>query len=178
MFNALEDRTLWFDGVSSYSSNQLVEAMYNDPKLLDHCFITSTNSEIRQYEKESDQTLPIKQSIDELPTTLRDAIDHDFDLVEYINDKFLLSLPDNLSEDEVMKRYNRIEYELMCFMKIDKLEYLFTVIHIVNKMKQTNTCWNSRGSSSACYLLYVLGVHFIDSYHYNLDPKEFFKVEL
>lgn len=178
MFNHLHDRTLWFDGVSSYSSNQLVEEMYNNPNLLDCCFITSTDNAIKQYEIESDTTLPIKDSITTLDINLTSTIPTDFDIVDYVNDKFLISLKDGMSEDEVIKRYERIEYELMCFIKINKLNYLYTIIHIISKMKESKTCWNSRGSSSASYLLYVLGVHYIDSYHYNLDPKEFFKVEL
>lgn len=178
MFNHLNNRTLWFDGISSYTSNQIVEEMYNNPKLLDCCFITSTDNAIVQYEKESDIVLPIKDSINQLDTNLSPTIQNDFDIVDYINDKFLTSLKNGIDENEVLKRYERIEYELMCFIKINKLDYLYTIIHIVNKMKDTKTCWNSRGSSSASYLLYVLGVHFIDSYFYRLDPKEFFKVEL
>ena len=43
-------------------------------------------------------------------------------------------------------------------------------------MKQNNLIWGvGRGSSVASYVLYLLGVHRIDSLHYNLDIAEFLR---
>jgi DNA polymerase III alpha subunit len=43
-------------------------------------------------------------------------------------------------------------------------------------MHQNNVVWGvGRGSSVASYVLYLLGVHKIDSLKYNLDIHEFLK---
>jgi DNA polymerase III alpha subunit len=43
-------------------------------------------------------------------------------------------------------------------------------------MRENNVVWGvGRGSSVASYVLYLLGVHKIDSIKYNLDIEEFLK---
>jgi DNA polymerase III alpha subunit len=43
-------------------------------------------------------------------------------------------------------------------------------------MRDNNIVWGvGRGSSVASYVLYLLGIHKIDSIKYNLSPDEFFK---
>jgi DNA polymerase III alpha subunit len=48
--------------------------------------------------------------------------------------------------------------------------------YLVDTMKSNNVIWGvGRGSSVASYVLYLLGVHRIDSMYYDLDPKEFLR---
>jgi DNA polymerase III alpha subunit len=43
-------------------------------------------------------------------------------------------------------------------------------------MKSNDVIWGvGRGSSVASYVLYILGVHRIDSMYYDLDPGEFLR---
>jgi len=43
-------------------------------------------------------------------------------------------------------------------------------------MRKNNLVWGvGRGSSVSSYLLYLIGVHKVDSYKYRLDIKEFLK---
>jgi len=43
-------------------------------------------------------------------------------------------------------------------------------------MRKNNLVWGiGRGSSVASYVLYLIGVHKVDSVKYNLDIKEFLK---
>jgi DNA polymerase III alpha subunit len=48
--------------------------------------------------------------------------------------------------------------------------------YLVDTMKENNIIWGvGRGSSVASYVLYLLGVHRVDSMYYDLDPKEFLR---
>jgi DNA polymerase III alpha subunit len=48
--------------------------------------------------------------------------------------------------------------------------------YLVDVMQNNRMIWGvGRGSSVASYVLYLLGVHRIDSMFYELDPKEFLR---
>jgi DNA polymerase III alpha subunit len=50
------------------------------------------------------------------------------------------------------------------------------MIYLVDTMRENNVVWGvGRGSSVASYVLYLIGVHRIDSIKHNLDIKEFFR---
>ena len=50
------------------------------------------------------------------------------------------------------------------------------MIYIIETMRKNNLVWGiGRGSSVASYVLYLIGVHKVDSLKYNLDIKEFLK---
>jgi DNA polymerase III alpha subunit len=55
----------------------------------------------------------------------------------------------------------------------DLLRYLK---YFVDTMRKNSVLWGlGRGSSVASYVLYLLGVHRINSLYYDLDIKEFLK---
>jgi DNA polymerase III alpha subunit len=50
------------------------------------------------------------------------------------------------------------------------------MIYLVDTMRANNIVWGvGRGSSVASYVLFLIGVHKIDSMKYNLDYKEFLR---
>ena len=56
---------------------------------------------------------------------------------------------------------------------IDLLRWLK---YFVDTMRSNNLTWGvGRGSSVASYVLYLLGVHKVDSIKYKLDLKEFLR---
>ena len=56
------------------------------------------------------------------------------------------------------------------------LDLLFCLKYIVDTLRENNVVWGvGRGSSVASYVLYLLGVHKIDSIKYNLDWREFLR---
>ena len=53
---------------------------------------------------------------------------------------------------------------------------LKVLIYIIDTMRRNNLVWGiGRGSSIASYVLFLLGVHKVNSIKYNLDIKEFLK---
>ena len=70
----------------------------------------------------------------------------------------------------------RVEMELDMFEERGLFPILQLLIYIIDTMRKYNKLWGvGRGSSVSSYVLYLLGVHKVDSYKYNLDIKEFLK---
>ena len=70
----------------------------------------------------------------------------------------------------------RVEMELDMFEERGLFPILQLLIYIIDKMRKHELVWGvGRGSSVSSYLLYILGVHKVNSYKYNLDIKEFLK---
>jgi len=70
----------------------------------------------------------------------------------------------------------RVTKELELFIEHKMFDLLFYLKYLVDTMRQNNIVWGvGRGSSVASYVLYLIGVHKIDSIKYNLDINEFLK---
>jgi DNA polymerase III alpha subunit len=80
----------------------------------------------------------------------------------------------NLCQSEAALQ--RVGEELLLYQARDLFDLLRYLKFLVDIMKQNNLIWGvGRGSSVASYVLYLLGVHRIDSIHYNLDIAEFLR---
>jgi DNA polymerase III alpha subunit len=70
----------------------------------------------------------------------------------------------------------RCGQELMMFQERDLFNLLRYLKYLVDTMTQNQLIWGvGRGSSVASFVLYKLGVHRINSLHYELDPAEFLR---
>lgn len=70
----------------------------------------------------------------------------------------------------------RVEEELTLFIQHGMFDLLFYLKYLVDVMREKNILWGvGRGSSVASYVLYLIGIHRINSIKYNLDIKEFLK---
>lgn len=76
------------------------------------------------------------------------------------------------------QNYNRLVTELELFKQNNMLPVLKTMKYIVDTLRKNGVLWGvGRGSSVASYVLYLIGVHKVDSVKYNLPIEEFFKGE-
>jgi DNA polymerase III alpha subunit len=91
----------------------------------------------------------------------------ELDVEKYIHDKLVQRDPDEIG---------RVEMELEMYRERGLLPILQLLIYIIDIMRKHNLVWGvGRGSSVSSYLLYILGVHKVDSHKYRLDIKEFLK---
>jgi len=66
--------------------------------------------------------------------------------------------------------------ELLLYQERDLFNLLRYLKYLVDIMTKNQVIWGvGRGSSVASFVLYKLGVHRIDSLHYNLDVTEFLR---
>jgi DNA polymerase III alpha subunit len=70
----------------------------------------------------------------------------------------------------------RVGEELLLFQDRGLFDLLRYLKYFVDTMRKNNIVWGlGRGSSTASYVLYLLGVHRIDSLFYDLPIEEFLK---
>jgi DNA polymerase III alpha subunit len=74
------------------------------------------------------------------------------------------------------EQVERVSQELELFIQHGMMDLLFYLKYLVDTMRTHNVVWGvGRGSSVASYVLYLIGVHRIDSIKYKLDIHEFLK---
>ncbi len=77
---------------------------------------------------------------------------------------------------ETDEQKDRVSQELELYIKHGMYDILHVMKYIVDTLRENNVIWGvGRGSSVASYVLYLIGVHKIDSIKYNLPIEEFFK---
>jgi len=88
-----------------------------------------------------------------------------FNIVEWLFDKC-----------KTVEEKDRVEQELMLYVKLDAYDLLLYLKYLVDVMTDNNIVWGvGRGSSVSSYVLYLIGVHNINSLKYDLDIQEFLK---
>jgi len=87
------------------------------------------------------------------------------DIVEFLLDK---------TQNET--QYQRVVQELELFAQHNMIDVLKYIKYLVDTMRKNNIVWGvGRGSSVASYVLYLIGIHKVDSIKYELDIHEFLK---
>jgi len=70
----------------------------------------------------------------------------------------------------------RIDEEFIAYEEKGLLDLLRYMVYLVDFMRENNIVWGvGRGSSVASYVLYIIGVHRINSIQYGLDWREFLR---
>jgi DNA polymerase III alpha subunit len=70
----------------------------------------------------------------------------------------------------------RVGEELILFQERDLFPLLKYCKYLVDTMRQHNVVWGvGRGSSVSSYVLFLIGIHRINSLHYDLSIDEFLK---
>ena len=70
----------------------------------------------------------------------------------------------------------RVAQELLLFQERDLFDLLRYLKYLVDAMNHNQVIWGvGRGSSVSSYVLYLLGVHRINSMYYDLDVGEFLR---
>jgi DNA polymerase III alpha subunit len=81
-----------------------------------------------------------------------------------------------LSLCQTQEELQRCGEELLLYQERNLFDLLRYLKYLVDVMQQHQVIWGvGRGSSVASYVLYLLGVHKINSMYYNLDIREFLR---
>jgi DNA polymerase III alpha subunit len=77
---------------------------------------------------------------------------------------------------ETDEQRDRVSQELELYIKHGMYDVLHVMKYIVDTLRANNILWGvGRGSSVASYVLFLIGIHKVDSIKYNLPIEEFFK---
>jgi DNA polymerase III alpha subunit len=159
-----------------YSENDLVELYLTNPNLVFTRPIMS------------DSTIQFDQdlTIDTIPTIFQyvtsDVSIEDFDTAnqnnwhmpnEYKNFDIAKYVLDQCKTEEEMQRAGQ---ELLLYQEREMFVLLKYLKYLVDTMRNNNIVWGvGRGSSVSSFVLFLIGVHKINSLYYGLDIDEFLK---
>lgn len=149
------------------TEQELIEGILrHGPEILEHCQSSDDLTKYLDHVRDERLNYPIPKIAD--PT-------HWFIPKEYQEmdiEQWVWNQVDSENEERVF----RVLTELEMFKKNDMIPVLKTIKYIVDTLRQNKIVWGvGRGSSVASYVLYLIGVHKIDSIKYNLPIEEFFK---
>ncbi len=174
----LNDRKLRFDGVSEIEPDQLARFLLlgvPPSKIL----LTTSSPESEQFNvqvSEEDQIRvigpePVQLNMGwQLPEEYQKI-----DLFDYFSQKFERNCPHSYTIDDQQKAIDRIGDELAEVEQRGMVEFMRTVIYIIDELRRNNIVWGvGRGSSCASYLLFLVGLHVVDCVIMNVDPQEFY----
>ena len=172
-YTELKHRKLFFDGISSYNPNDIIQlqSKYNIN------WVDFTTPIIDQFNKlaSKNKKIQIKTDCNPFNTSwnLPDVY-KTLNVVDYVLDKHI-EVTKGMCESDIIDRDSRLISELMMYKEADKLDVLRTIIYMVEMLEQHNVVYGvGRGSSVSSYVLYVIGIHDIDSFAYDLDINDFF----
>lgn len=171
----LADRTLWYDGDSTVSEEKIVQLLAAGLPV-DGMFVEQVTQEIKRYNTlvpkeqqisvKTEMTAPVVQWV--LPEPYASL-----DVKEYVLDKLSLEcirVADTLNRT----RIQRTLQELKLYESMQLIDLLRALIYIINTLQDRDVVWGvGRGSSVSSYVLYLIGVHDVDSVVYSLDITDF-----
>lgn len=81
-----------------------------------------------------------------------------------------------LNKCKTQQEIDRVNKEYVLYEDRDLIMLLRLFIYLVDYMRQNKFLWGvGRGSSVSSYILYLIGVHRVDSIKYELDIKDYLK---
>lgn len=181
---SFNDRQIDSWGNTVLTPAQFVSACVGGKQINERVYVTEIDHEIRQYNRFAATKIKTYDSyqvgIDssayqwKIPQSYQEL-----DLRSLITERLAIECSNTqLDEEQIQQRVQRVQLELKLVNKHDLTDLFRTLVYVVDRMSETNTVWGmGRGSSVACYLLYLIGVHDVDSVHYDIDPLEFFKTK-
>ena len=159
------------------SADELCGMLYEKPDLDLTRFLVESpqqyNNSVRQLYVEFpklQQYTPPAVSVEEFHETLQQewhmpADYKELDIAEWV-----------LTQCKTDQELQRVGQELILYQERDLFDLLRFMKYLVDTLRANNLVWGvGRGSSVASYVLYLLGVHRIDSLYYDLDIAEFLK---
>lgn len=164
-------------GVPYLNTTELCELLYQNPDVdISHIFVDNPNkynSAIRELHAD----LPLLKlynlgalDIKEFDTNNQSCW---FMPEEYKNMDIAKWILEQCTTQEELQRVGE---ELLLYQERDLFLLLKQLKYIVDTWRSNNIIWGvGRGSSVASYVLYLIGIHKINSIFYDLDIKEFLR---
>jgi len=184
MKTILKDRVLWADGHIEFNADQLADFILNGGEITDKIHVNALSEDIIKFKEFNPYlVLNVKRDLEHLNKTwnIPDSF-KSMSIQKFISDKFQAemerkeTLGKPFSDEQVNERIDRIKMELDLYKKNDMSIILKTIIYIVDVFRKNGVIWGTgRGSSCASYVLYLIGLHSVDSVELDVDINEFFK---
>lgn len=181
-YTLLNDRVLWNDGESSYSVEALRDKILNGDTNWKNLFVIDEDDfSVKEYNRLNEES-PLREkthlNFDEenlkwnIPEPYLN-IDVKGLLTGLLTNEFK---ENSFTQEQKIERVERVKVELELWQEFKKLDLLKTLVYIVHTFRKNDVVWGTgRGSSCCSYILYLIGVHDVDSIEYDLDIEDFFR---
>jgi len=168
-------------GIPRFSNRDLIDMIYSGHADKVHVVLCDENDDVDKFNSAmEEQGLPALQKYIPLDVDQKtfDGVCQgewfmpdeykDINVYEYVLGKAETPCPHHVQE--------RIWEELCAFKERGMENLLRYMIYLVDFMRENDIVWGvGRGSSVASYVLYIIGVHRINSIQYDLDWHEFLR---
>ena len=165
-------------GIPRFTNRDLVDMIYKGHIEKCHAVLCDPSEDVDKFNKHADQNgqpklkkyTPVDLDIDKFDEICQsDWFMPDnykrLDVEKYVKDKCTTSEEIGRIEQELVEYESRNMYDLLRYM-----------IYLVDFMRANNIVWGvGRGSSVASYVLYLIGIHKVNSIQYGLDYREFLR---
>ena len=165
-------------GIPRFTSKDLVSMIYSGHVDKCHVVLCDPSDDIEKFNAAMrEQYLPeLKQYIplDVDQKTFDGALQSEW----FMPDEYKQLTIQNyiLNKCKTDQEIERVSEELKAFRERDMFNLLRYMVYLVDFMRENNIVWGvGRGSSVASYVLYLIGVHRINSIQFNLDWREFLR---
>lgn len=168
----LKDRILIYDGDSIVEPSKIIDMILDGSKL-ESIYSTEITDEIKKYNETAIDKIEVKTELKEFDLTWDIPEEYKtINILEYTLSKYV-----NSTEFGDTMAYKRITDEIKIFKKEGMYDFIRTLIYVQDTIEKNNIIKGvGRGSSVSSYVLYLIGIHNINSYKYNLDFSEFIKI--
>jgi hypothetical protein len=159
------------------TSNELCELLYKNPDLDLSLFQVEDPQEFNKSRSELHAEVPYLSGYIELADSVS-MFDARYQRKWHMPDEYkeldIAAYVLGLCKEDF--ELQRVGEELLLFQERNAFDLLRYMKYLVDTLRKNNVVWGvGRGSSVASYVLFLLGVHKINSIYYNLDIEEFLK---
>lgn len=164
-------------GQALVTTNDLFDLLYADPGLDITRVSVKDPDQYNQSVRDLSVQYPLLERYQEITQSLEEfdannqATWHmpkqyqDLDIAEWLIQQCKTNSELERVGDELLMYQEKQLFPLLCYLK-----------YLVDVMREHNIVWGvGRGSSVSSYVLYLIGVHRINSLQYNLDIREFLR---
>lgn len=166
-------------GQSYVSSTELCEILYKNPDIDIGEFFVEDPYKYNNAVKDFYADLPLVKEYHPYPGT------YSVDVFHQTQQSFW-NMPDEYKQFDIAQwlldqcttetELQRVGQELILYQERELFPLLKQLKYIVDTWRANNIVWGvGRGSSVASYVLYLIGVHRINSIYYDLDIAEFLR---
>lgn len=164
-------------GQTYTTSSELCDLLYKNPKLDISLFQVEDSLEYNRSVADLHAELDLLDSYHQINQTVEEfdsVLQRNWHMPKEYRELDIAAYILGLCQQE--HELQRVGQELLLYQERDLFDLLRYLKYLVDTLRKNNVVWGvGRGSSVASYVLFLIGVHKIDSLYYNLDIEEFLK---
>ena len=164
-------------GQTYTTSNELCDLLYKNPSLDISLFQVEDSIEYNRSVAELHAELDLLDSYHNISQTVEEfdsILQRNWRMPKEYKDLDIAAYVLSLCKEE--HELQRVGEELILYQERNLFDLLRYLKYLVDTLRKNNVVWGvGRGSSVASYVLFLIGVHKIDSLYYNLNIDEFLK---